>query len=438
MNPTRLLPLLLAGLLAVAPLGLRAQDDAEAQAAETKGELEAAEQAQTEGQGRVIMPTGPVPVTPVATPPGPPPTPAPATGTSDPARRATGQNLMLRLTPENMPDTQNMDVIEGAEFITDILLVNPVNRPVDHLRVVLDFNPAYFSPMAINDSPIKNQIAGGMPRALVDRARGQIIYEADLDPPLGRLPGPILFVRWQALKPVFFSPITFGRDRQGRYSDLFRDQESILGESYEQGDGTVSMTVTIIPADPDEARIMAEDPHLYLGSSERVGGVVLSIEPPARTPRVGEEFTLDIVLDNRAHSQLDGISLLIQYDPKTLQILDDDRDNWITLGLNIHDGSFRSTFPFDYHMANAVYPIRGLIEYRVGTSTPQDLIGIHGTFARIRARALAPTAGTTLKFLFSPRPGSRTTAATYLGQDVLGDTRVRNDGVRGVHFPILP
>ncbi|MDK2973008.1 MAG: hypothetical protein PWP23_2763 [Candidatus Sumerlaeota bacterium] len=351
--------------------------------------------------------------------------------------RASGDAMMLRLTPEGAPDMQNIDVIEGNEFTTDLLLDNPGNDPVDHLRVVLDFNPNYVTPVAINDSALKASVQG-LPTATVDRVRGQIVYEAQLDPPIYELPGPILFVRWQATKPVFFSSIGFGRLYKGDYSEVFFEGDPLLGQSHDPGDGTVSMNVTIIPADPAEALIMKEDPQLYLGSDERVGGVTVTIEPPRQPVHVGDVFTLDLVLDNRAHSQIDGISLLIQYDPSVIEIIDADLDNWITLGTNILDGKFRNQFSFDYHMANSVYPVRGQIEYRVGTSTPADLVGAYGTFAQIHARAIAPTAGTALKFLFSPRPGSRTTEGIYMGQDVFGDTRIKNDGVRGAFFQILP
>jgi len=272
----------------------------------------------------------------------------------------------------------------------------------------------------------------------VDRNLGRIIYEAVLKSPVRDLEGPLVFSNWRALKPVIYTPIEFTRTREEDFSEVFSGTDPMLGEPSDDRDGTVSIGIMVIPANPEEAALMREEPSLYMGSTDRVGGVQLRIDPPAEPPRVDEAFDLDIVLDNGIYSQLDGVSLLIRFDPEFIEILDADHDNWITHGYNIEDGPFHADFPFDYHMANQVYPTRGLIEYRVGASKPDQFLGANGVMARIKARALKPTAGTGVYFLFAKRPGTRTTEVVYLGQDVLGDTRIKNDGIQGAFFPIRP
>ncbi|MCB2155101.1 hypothetical protein KQI84_09460 [bacterium] len=346
-------------------------------------------------------------------------------------------NLILRLTAANAEGFEDVDAVEGGTFGTDIRLDNPRGKPVDSMRLIVDYNPAFISPKSINDTPLK-EFLDGAPKATVNRSLGQIYYEANFKEPIPPSDEPIMYLRWEAKTPVVYTAIEFGKNREIGVTDLTYQNESVLGEPHEEGDGTVSVGVRVIPADPDEAALMQEEPQLYLGSDERVGGVQIAIQPPIETPQVGQIFTMDIVLDNSTYSQIDGISFLIQYDPTTIEILDADQDNWITLGPNILDGPFHGDFPFDYHMANTFYQVRGLIEYRVGTSTPDDLLGIDAPIARIVARGLKPSAGTAVQFSFSKRRGTRTTEVVYMGQDVLGDPDISNDGARGAFFRVLP
>ncbi len=364
-------------------------------------------------------------------------------GTTPPASAFSGDfsiasnpdNLMLRLTPE--PDSQDLTLIQGGNFVTDVVLSNRRRTPVTGLRVVIDYNPSYVSPLKLNDGLIADRVSG-RPRMSLNKDRGQIVYEANLVEPVVDPEDALMFIEWKALQPVLFTPIVFGRDRDGRPTELFNNTQGVLGEVWQEGDGTLSIGVMIVPSDPAEAELMRQEPMLYTGSSERIGGVRLELVPPKDPPRVGEIFPIDIVLDNRVYSMIDGATLIIEYDPEIIEIFDHDLDNWITLGNNIHDGSFRSEFPWDYHMANEFQPGRGLIEYRVGTSMPDDFQGVHGTMAQIIARGRKPTTGTPLRFLFSRTPGRRSTQVVYLGQDVLGEPDVRNDGVRAAMIAIRP
>lgn len=362
--------------------------------------------------------------------------PAAKVETAEFAVRARPEQAMLRLTGKDDINATDVDAIEGSEFVTDVRLTNPSSKAIDRVRLVIDYNPAYAEPVSINDSAIMPNFSG-TPTARVDRSLGQIYYDVELATPIIDLKTPVIFINWNALKPVSFTSIRFGRTRDGEFSELFEKGEKVLGASYDDGDGTVSLGLTVLPADPAEALVMQEDPNLYLGSDERVGGVLLAIRPPEKAPRVGEPFSMDVVFDNTTFSQLDGVSMMIQYDPSVLTILDADHDNWITLGTNIHDGSARERFPWDYHMANAVHQSRGLIEYRVGSSYPDDFVGIGGVVATIHAVATKPAAATSVRFVFARTASQRTTTVSYLGQDVLGDTRVRNDGVKGAVFPVF-
>jgi len=350
---------------------------------------------------------------------------------------SSAENLKLIMHPQGDPKRTNLELTQGNDFVTEIMLINEAERPVEKIKLVIDYTTAFISPRVVNDGAIADRIDGA-PKATVDRKLGQIIYEAKLKEPITFTNQQLLYLGWETLEPVIDSQIRFGRNRETGFSELISEGLPALGEPQEQGDGTVNMTVTIIPSDPAEALMMQEEPQLYRGTNERVGGIELALIPPDDIPRVGDIFPIQIYLDNSAYSKMDGVSAIIMYDSQVFDILDEDYDNWITLGHNIHDGAARDLFTFNYHMANAVYPTRGIIEYRVGTSLPDELVGISGNIATIYAVAKKPAKRTTFEFAFASREGLRTTEIKYLGEDVLGDVDIRNDGITNLEMTVLP
>ena len=59
----------------------------------------------------------------------------------------------------------------------------------------------------------------------------------------------------------------------------------------------------------------------------------------------GEQFDVDVVLDNAGSEGLVAIGIWIQYDENLLNVVDTDSGNWITEGINILDGLYH--IPFD-------------------------------------------------------------------------------------------
>lgn len=374
----------------------------------------------------------------------PPPPPSPPKRKEEPSNstptaftlRGNSANLILRIHGEGDPANTEIQVVEGNKFTTDLSLINQEAKPYNRVRLVLDYNPSFVDPLVINDSALL-EFLDGEPTIQVNRKLGQIIYDGNLIQPVSTSQS-IIFIEWRALKPVLMTSLRFGRNITFGYTEIFLDDEPLLGEPQEQGDGVVSSTLRIIPADPAEALMMQEEPQLYIGSDERVGGVELRLIPPKTPPRVGEEFYVYVVMDNSVYSNLDKVSLMIEFNPELLTVLDDDFDNWITHGTNILDGEYHKQFPFNYHIANVAYNVRGMIEYRVGTSLPDQFVGVVGTMARIKLVGLKPTSNAELSFFFAPREGMKTTEVKFLGQDSLGETSIVNDGTRGARFAILP
>lgn len=343
---------------------------------------------------------------------------------------------MLRIHPKGKSDRQDYLVIVGQEFDTEITLENRGMVPFDEFRVFLSFDPEYLEPMSVNDSTVAPRLAQG-PTAEVDPLYGILLYEAQLEEPMVLNDVPLLTIRWRAKKVNLETPIEFS-SREDRYTTVVGNGMDLLGNPRVPDDGTLNMRVSIMPEDPRAAEAMMSDPLLYAGEGEKIGGVKMYIRPPEKPVVVGEPFSLDLVLDNRAFSNLDGIGVLLEYDPDILEVVDADHNNYITLERNIHDGPFHDQFPWTFHIDNVVYQHRGLISYRVGTGDGNMTRGKVGTFARIYAVAKRPTQGTPIVFKFVRQERVRGTEATYNGKDALGDPKVFNDGAEGVLLTVLP
>lgn len=115
---------------------------------------------------------------------------------------------------------------------------------------------------------------------------------------------------------------------------------------------------------------------------------------PARVA-VGEEFWVDVVLLNESLVPIDAVGFFIEFDAATLEVIDEDRANWITRGVNIWDGAFHETYPFDMHVANAADNVRGTIEYKMARHYGAWPLPT-GVLARVHFRAKAPADATAI------------------------------------------
>ncbi len=343
---------------------------------------------------------------------------------------------MLVLHPEDQSDRSDLNVTIGSEFTTNVTLHNRDMAPMDQLRILISYEPDFLEPVSINDSPISDHLRGN-PVAEVDPLLGIVLYEAELAEPLAINDAPLLKVRWKAKQITFGTRLDFG-NREDLFTTVNSGGVDLLGQSDTPGDGTLNMNVTILPQDPKEAEAMLSDPRIYDSPGGKIGGARIFMRPENKRIVVGEPFTIDLMLDNRAMSMLDGLSVLIEFDPEVISILDEDWDNWITREKNILDGPFREDFPWDFHIANTVYSTRGYITYRVGTGDGELTRGKLAPFAQIHAVAKKPTAGTAFVFKFSKRPRSHATEATFIGHDVLGAPDIFGDGTKGVIITVHP
>ena len=152
---------------------------------------------------------------------------------------------------------------------------------------------------------------------------------------------------------------------------------------------------------------------------------------------MGDAFRVEAILDNRADSLMDGVDIYIRYDPDILEVVDADRDNWITRGVNILDGPYHQQFPFDYHIENQAFPGKGEIVYRAGIGNAEKLRGRMGVLAAIVFRAKAPAASASVTFRLPESRTDRGTRITYLNQNVLGSPDRPASGLRQTALRIL-
>lgn len=371
--------------------------------------------------------------------------PAPGEQQAQPAGPALGEfnvqtlseNMrLLRIHPAGKTDRQDLQVNLGEEFTTEITMNNTDNSPFDELRILLSYETDFITPVAINDSPIAENLADE-PTAELDPLFGNILYEAKLREPMVLNDTPILSIRWKTERVKLQSPIVFSK-RDEIFTTINGDGEDLLGSPRMPGDGTLNMNVTILPEDPREAEALLTDPRTFDPSTEKIGGVRVFLKPPDEKIIVGQAFAIDVILDNRAFSKLDNLQVVLTYDSEVLDIVDADYNNLITLGTNIHDGPFRDNYPWNFHIDNTVFHGAGEIVYRVGTDDPEITRGKVGTIARIYAVATRPVAATPIRFRFSENPRARATRVTFMGADALGDPEVLNDSVQGLILRVHP
>ncbi len=341
---------------------------------------------------------------------------------------------VMRLVPPMRPDGGfGFQARKGDEFWTHVQVESQSPTTFDSIRIVLSYPPDVVELTGVNDEPIAAALLG-QATAGVTPGGGAVVYEANLNPTVAPN-GPIVSFRWRALRKATNVPIAFARFH-GKPSMLMHSGADLLGNATDPLDGTVGVDFDVLPSDADEVAELEDAAAFDFGSFARKGGVRLRAVLQDAPVVAGEVFTVDLVLDNSASSALDGIEVNLAYDPEVLQVVDADLDNAITAGINVLDGPFSDTFPFDFHIDNSVYPSMGRIRYAAGISNQDALRGLNGTFARIYCLARRPVSRTYLKFTFGSSEGYPSTRATYVGEDVLGDPANPHDGAENLVFGV--
>lgn len=157
----------------------------------------------------------------------------------------------------------------------------------------------------------------------------------------------------------------------------------------------------------------------------------LYLDPSLNTVGLGNEFTMDIVLNNTDLTEFDMALSWISFDPTKLEVKDQDP---LTVGIQIQSDPL-NIFSFDFHMANAADNLTGKIDFEEGFDS--GISNKSGVIGRITFKSLALTASTPIDFDFNTWSFTPTTAVLY-GGDVLASSTDHTDGTTGATVAVIP
>ena len=323
----------------------------------------------------------------------------------------------------------------GKRFSTPLFFYNPNNHRIDHFDLWIHYDPELVEPVWVDSSEIEASLKGPMTRE-VWRDRGYIHLEARFGPALQRLNQPVAILNWRAAKTAANTSISIAPP-PGEGIGVYEGSINCLEISRIGNRGLVDLTVRILDEglDGELLRMVAagEDP---LEPRFREGrGVHLALVPAEEEVLPGEISTLEVFVINPDLIAFDEVRFRLRYNPMEVDILDADEGNYITRGINIYDGDFHDTMPFEAHEKNAVDPVHGIIDYVVGSGR-----GVRtyrsGAVARIvfRMKRKAGSAAFWFEGL-NPLTGRYVSDVRARGRSLLGPTTGR--AAEGLHHAAI-
>lgn len=311
----------------------------------------------------------------------------------------------------------------GDRFVSDVVLQNEGATSFDRVRVALKYDKRFVRPLRLFDNEIRPYLAGDPEFRRIDRD-SVLVYDARLDQPRVTRELPILRIVWEAVRPIEHTALNFvfsGTDEDDvPDTAVFQSGRNILGDPNDPFDGVLGSSILVLRPQGN----LTERPEVLQGKKEELRSIYLGsigVDSPAGIMLagpdspigVGDEFTVDVMLNNPNGATIDSVSVFLKFDPKVLQVIDQDGGNWVRRGINVHDGPFRLQYPFDYHKRNEADNVRGLIHYSKGTGSALALPT--GTFARVHFQAIAPTDATRVELISGRQGAVNLTALTTFG-----------------------
>lgn len=354
---------------------------------------------------------------------------------------------LLYIESVGLAPTMNIVAPEGENFDTRVMIRDAKHAPFKSLDVSLKYDPQVLRPKGIDDSAITPLVASP-PIARMDARRGVIAYHAELNAPLSSEFFQVFKIEWETLKSSDNTPITF-LNTTNFPSRVLNGDVDILQTHDDNSDVEPSPTAGLLGAEvevtPKRTRewVDAEEDAgiggIALASSisegTARGGVELSLRPRATSLKAGDQFLVDVVFNNPRRAELDMVKLKIRFDPKVLEVVDYDEDNWIAKDVNIYDGQYHDDLPFDFHMRDVAYNSTGEIYYEMGFSKKQA-IPSSGVIATIKFHALAPAPSTTVAFDLDESDKQARTAISFLGFNLIGSPGQRSDSLTNAALQI--
>jgi hypothetical protein len=362
--------------------------------------------------------------------PEPPPPPSEGLGFSPSSDKTLAQTI-LHFYPF---DTT---VTVGDNFLTDMVLFNAENRSLDALKVTITFNPNLVKPIFVNDFAIHDKMESPAIYK-IDMQKGNIAYECRFNSPQELEGEDIIRIVWQALQPTELTEIGFDLSEKSTF--LLSDGKDILGTTYMQNDGIIPTGVSILSNMKSRNDFLIVDKEIIsqaglIPSRETTGNMFLNFEIERKVFKPGDIFDVSILLSNPQGQIFDELFLLIRFDPAVLKVLDWDKKNRISAGINIQDGFARKRYPFDFHIRNEASNFTGSIDYRMGSSKPEVLPS--GEVSRIRFQAIAPSEQTTIFFTHSKNTRGPNTSISFMGQELISPAQWQEESYHQLFLQVL-
>jgi len=341
------------------------------------------------------------------------------------------------------PDRQV--VIGDKPFATMLIMSNPQGLTFNRVFLAIKYDSAVLAPVEYEDR-LTTALLKTVPKMMVYPKEGILTYSAELTRPILFINEELLAIYWKALLPQS-ETILYFTHFNGENSGIFTDKTSILGDPAVDNDGMIPASINILSQN-ESAMKEAEEPEDFsmafvvdkwdMQKEKGDGSIGLALLAPQSPVKVGNTFLVDIHFKNPNGLQIDNVSFDIRFDPKVLQVVDYDEDNWITRDVNIYDGASHELYPFDYHISNIALNQSGHIIYKMGLSK-SDALYHEGTMATIKFYAVAPASRTVVYFYRMAKDRIREgTTLTYAGQDMLGSSADPMAGLQNATLSVIP
>ncbi len=301
----------------------------------------------------------------------------------------------------------DISVMTDEEFEVVVRMENLTSNAVDGFRFTLMYSTPWLDYMGCDTGPLEVFARDPQATLRVDTSQdGRLTFSGRFDGPASQRKADLLNLRFRSRQVAGYTKLKFLLPPKGEAPALSSRGENILGRPEQSFYGVVDTVVAVkhppeIISDAHTTETAPLDlatamPHEMPKQSALVEGWIgqtpvtkadapvrlLLQSPETNTFAPGEDFWVDLVLINDEEASFESLCATIRFDPDRLTVLDEDEDNWTQLGVNIWDGAFHESYPFDFMRRNEADNQRGLIRYSVARNAGSWPFPT-GVFARI-------------------------------------------------------
>ncbi|MBN1865707.1 hypothetical protein JW916_00295 [Candidatus Sumerlaeota bacterium] len=340
----------------------------------------------------------------------------------------------------------------GESFTVEVVFSNQDGIRADGFDVSIAYDPQRLQFEGYDASTLLPHLADPQKDFTVRRSVGRLDFSSTLTlAPVGnRLD--LVTLGFTARDAVGRTALRFLTPPEG-VSAVYSKGANVVGHPKQRLYGVVDALVIVEPApESDETESLMPRPQgvsaLNLGETETGWGETpesenqetawLALQPPESTLLTqDQDFWVDLVLQNPRQLPIESIGAVVGFDPKILQVVDEDQGNWIADGTNVWDGAFHEDYPFDVLVADRADNLLGRIYYAMAHHGGQTVFPT-GVFARVHFQAIAPASVTPVALLTkSAAPNERTYVRVY-GVERRGGISDRPDSPARLMLRILP